>query len=151
MASRVREDFILDVKMDEMLSSICRWGLHTKVLDVVPECMFDTERKNIVACSLLGKNGRCAMLPVFIPYDGYQYEFRASLGDTDNLKNYKYMFQDNPDLVLILFPSEINRILVLEKKCMQSPLRKNDIYLVSCVHQMKEVYSYEYYLERSCN
>lgn len=122
LASRVWEDFILDVKMDEMLSSICRWGLHTKVLNVVLECMVDTERKNIVACSLLGKNGRCAMLPVFIPYDGFQYEFRASLGDTDALKNYKCMFQDNPDLVLLLFQSEINRILILERKHTKSPL-----------------------------
>lgn len=62
------------------------------------------------------------MVPVFIPYDGYQYEFRASFGDTDNLKNNKCMFQDNPDLVLILFPSEINRILALERKHIQSPL-----------------------------
>lgn len=122
LASRVWEDFFLDIKMDEMLSNICRWGLHTKVLDVVPECMVDNERKNIVVCSLWGKNGRCAMLPVFIPYDGYQYEFRASFGDTDNLKNYKCLFRDNPDVVLILFPSEINRILVLERKHMQSPL-----------------------------
>lgn len=122
LASRVWEDFILDVKMDEMLSSICRWSLHTRVLDVVPECMGDTERKHIVVCSLWGKNGQCAMLPVVIPYDGYQYEFRTSLGGSDDLKNYKCMLQDNPNLVLILFPSEINRILVLERKHMQSPL-----------------------------
>lgn len=41
LASRVWEDIFLDIKMDEMLSSICRWGLHTRVLDVLPECMVD--------------------------------------------------------------------------------------------------------------
>lgn len=124
LASTVWQDFVPDEKMDEVLSSICRWSLYTKVLDVVPECSVDTKEKHIVVCSLWGKNGSCAMVPVSIPYDEYIYEFRASLGSTNDLKNCKCMFQDNPNLVLILFPSKINRILVLERKRRKFPLSK---------------------------
>lgn len=55
------------------------------------------------------------MLPVLIPSDEYKYEFKNSLNSANDLKSFGYKIHDNPGLVLMLFPSERNCILVLEK------------------------------------
>ena len=124
LAAEVWKGVLPEEKIREMVSSICSLGLYPDVLDVNPRSIRYAKgnQYQIVVCQLFGNFIRTATAPVFIPTDEYSYSYEESIFGIDDLKRYAEQIKENPDFVLLLFPSEYYCVLLLERHRRCAPL-----------------------------
>ena len=114
--NRLRElaQIIWESDNEELISQIIDCDLHRKVLDTMPRFDAGNDAAQVVLCTLWGTD-RGINIPILIPEDGYSYSFMLSLGTVDELKYFEHYFYENTNIVLLLFPNERNRVLLLER------------------------------------
>lgn len=119
---------------EELISELCDYELYTKVLDTIPQFKDGDDNAQVILCTLCGTD-RGISMPILIPEDGYSYLFMGSMGTADELKQFEHHIHENKNIVILLFPNEGNRVLLLERKPRISPFLCERFRMLCCIHQ----------------